>query len=97
MRWGYISMKKVLVTGGTVFVTKTIAEYYVHKGYDVYVLNRGTREQPEGAIHIKADRYDIGDKLKGYKFELVIDNAYKEEDVDLLLDALDECGDYKLN
>lgn len=32
-------MKKVLVTGGTVFVSKYVASYYVEKGYDVYVLN----------------------------------------------------------
>ena len=29
-------MKKVLVTGGTVFVSRYFAEYYVKKGYDVY-------------------------------------------------------------
>ena len=32
-------MKKILVTGGTVFVSRYIAEYYVTKGYDVYVLS----------------------------------------------------------
>ena len=30
-------MKKVLVTGGTIFVSRYIAEYYVAKGYEVYV------------------------------------------------------------
>lgn len=29
-------MKKILVTGGTVFVSRYIAEYYVTKGYDVW-------------------------------------------------------------
>lgn len=87
-------MKKVLVTGGTVFVTKTIAEYYVKKGYDVYVLNRGTKEQPKGVTFIKADRHDIGDQLKKYKFDIVIDNAYTGEEVNLLMDALAECCDY---
>ncbi len=38
-------MKKVLVTGGTIFVSRYIAEYYVAKGYEVYVLNRNSREQ----------------------------------------------------
>jgi len=33
-------MKTVLVTGGTVFVSKYTADYFVKKGYDVYVLNR---------------------------------------------------------
>ena len=36
-------MKKVLVTGGTVFVSRYIAEYYIAKGYDVYVINRNTK------------------------------------------------------
>lgn len=33
------TMKKILVTGGTVFVSRYIAEYYVAAGYEVYVLN----------------------------------------------------------
>ena len=41
-------MKKVLVTGGTIFVSRYIAEYYVAKGYEVYVLNRNSREQSKG-------------------------------------------------
>lgn len=41
-------MKTVLVTGGTVFVSRYIAEYYCAAGYDVYVLNRNTREQSQG-------------------------------------------------
>lgn len=32
-------MRKILVTGGTVFVSRFIAEYYVAKGDEVYVLN----------------------------------------------------------
>ena len=32
-------MKKILVTGGTVFVSRYIAEYYVTKGYDVWLLD----------------------------------------------------------
>ena len=32
-------MKKILVTGGTTFVSKYVAEYFVNAGYEVYVLN----------------------------------------------------------
>ena len=46
-------MKKILVTGGTVFVSRYIAEYYVTKGYDVYVLNRNTKEQSKGEHLLK--------------------------------------------
>lgn len=31
---------KVLITGGTTFVSKFTAEYFVKKNSDVYVLNR---------------------------------------------------------
>ena len=54
-------MKKILVTGGTVFVSRYIAEYYVTKGYDVYVLNRNTKEQSKGVTLIEADRHNLGE------------------------------------
>ena len=87
-------MKKILVTGGTVFVSRYIAEYYVSKGYEVYVLNRNTKEQPEGVNLIQADRHNLGSVLQGYHFDVVIDNGYTSEDVGLLLDALNSYDDY---
>lgn len=45
-------MKKMLVTGGTVFVSRYVAEYFVKAGYDVFVLNRNTRQQSEGVTLI---------------------------------------------
>ena len=89
-------MKKVLVTGGTVFVSRYIAEYYAAKRYDVYVLNRNSREQSEGVTLIEADRHNLGDLLKGYEFDIVIDTAYTANDVELLLDALRCYKDYIL-
>lgn len=89
-------MKKVLVTGGTVFVSRYIAEYYVAKGCEVYVLNRNTREQSKGVTLIQSDRHELGDKLSGYHFDLVIDTGYTAEDVETLLDALDSYDDYVL-
>ena len=64
--------KKILVTGGTVFVSKYVAEYFVKKGYDVYVLNRNTHEQCAGVTLIEADRNQLGDALKGYHFDSVL-------------------------
>ena len=87
-------MKKVLVTGGTVFVSRYIAEYYVAKGFDVYVLNRNTRKQSVGVTLIQADRHNPGDLLKGYEFDVVIDTAYSAYDVETLLDALGSYEDY---
>lgn len=40
-------MKKILVTGGTVFVSKNVAEYFAEKGHEVYILNRDNYEQPK--------------------------------------------------
>ena len=85
-------MKKILVTGGTVFVSRYIAEYYVGKGCDVYVLNRNSKEQSKGVTLIEGDRHDLGEILREYRFDTVIDTAYTSNDVELLLDAL---GDYK--
>ena len=85
-------MKKILVTGGTVFVSRYIAEYYVAKGYDVYVLNRNTKEQSKGVKLIESDRHNLGEILREYRFDTVIDTAYNANDVEMLLDAL---GDYE--
>lgn len=89
-------MKKMLVTGGTVFVSRYIAEYYVDKGYEVYVLNRNTREQSAGVKLIQEDRHNLGDMLKEYHFDVVIDTAYTDKDVDLLLDGLESFDEYIL-
>ena len=85
-------MKKILVTGGTVFVSRYIAEYYVAKGCEVYVLNRNTKKQSEGVALIEADRHHLGEKLRDYSFDVIIDTAYNDEDVESLLNAV---GDYK--
>ena len=88
-------MKSILITGGAVFVSRYMAEYYVKKGWNVYVLNRGSREQSEGVIHIKADRHELGDMLRKYHFDAVLDvTAYNSEDIRHLLDALGEYDDY---
>ena len=87
-------MKRVLVTGGPVFVSKWIAEHFVAMGEEVYVLNRNHRKQPEGVKLIQCDRHQIGDALKNLEFDVVVDTGYTAEDVELLLDALGGCQDY---
>ena len=91
-------MRKLLVTGGTCFVSRFVAEYFVAQGDDVTVLNRGSREQVEGVTLIKADRTDLGDALEGLEFDAVLDIcAYTGEHVTALLDALGDFeGDYIL-
>ena len=88
-------MRNILVTGGTVFVSKYVAEYYAKKGDKVYVLNRNTRPQPENTILIEGDRKKPGDKLKAYRFDVVIDvTAYNGQDIIALCESLGEFGEY---
>ncbi len=88
-------MKKVLITGGTVFVSKFIADYYVKEGYEVNVLNRNSRPQVQGTKLIAANRYHLGDTLKKYEFDAVLDvTAYTKEDIKCLLEALGAFKDY---
>lgn len=88
-------MKKVLVTGGTVFVSRYIAEYYVRKGYEVYVLNRNTRPQSDGVKLIRADRKNLGGVLKKRYFDIVFDvTAYNANDIECLSDGLGGFNDY---
>lgn len=85
---------KILVTGGNVFASRFTAEYF-SKENEVYVLNRGTRRQSKGVVPIIADRHALGDVLKKYSFDAVIDvTAYNSADIDDLLDGLGEFGSY---
>ena len=87
----------ILVTGGTVFVSRAVAEYFVQRGDRVYVLNRGSRQAPSGTTLIQADRRCLGDLLKKYCFDAVLDmTAYSGDDVRSLLDALGDVGQYVL-
>lgn len=86
---------KLLVTGGTVFVSKYISEYFVSQGHKVYVLNRNNHPQPQGTTLIKADRHKLGDTLKTFSFDAVIDvTAYNREDISNILEALGDFKDY---
>lgn len=87
----------ILVTGGTVFVSRYTAEYFASIGHNVYVLNRGNRTQSEKVTPIIADRHFLGNTLKQYVFDAVIDvTAYNDKDTDDLLDGLGKFGKYIL-
>lgn len=90
-----VDMSKILVTGGTIFVSKYIAEYYVKANHEVYVLNRNHRPQIEGVTLIEADRHNLKDTLKSYNFEVIIDvTAYTGEDIYDLLKGLGNFKEY---
>lgn len=89
-------MKKMLITGGTVFVSRRAAEFF-RDSYEVYVLNRGSHPQCGGVKLVEGDRHHLENKLRGLFFDAVLDiTAYEEADVLELLDALDGFGDYLL-
>lgn len=80
---------RILITGGTVFVSRFTAEYFAAAGHDVTVLNRGSRAQSPGVRHLCHDRHDPALDLHGEAFDAVIDvTAYTAGDVDILLNAL---------
>ena len=54
-------MKRMLVTGGTVFVSRFIAEYFLSAG--------NSREQSAGVKPIRADRHALGDVLRRFAFD----------------------------
>ena len=88
-------MRKLLVAGGTEFISRYVANYFAQKGNHVYVLNRGSKPQLPNVTLIEGDRNDLGDKLKGYEFDAVLDiTAYTWEHVENLVNALGKFGDY---
>ena len=85
----------ILITGGTAFVSRTAAAYFARRGDSVTVLNRGNRPQPEGVTSIIADRMALGERLRGRRFDAVLDiTAYTEEHVKALLDSGVQFDDY---
>ncbi len=90
-------MRKLLVTGGTVFVSRYVANWFAQKGDKVYVLNRNSKPQLPNVTLIEGDRNDLGDTLKGYEFDAVLDiTAYTRQHVENLVQALGTIKDYIL-
>lgn len=88
-------MKSLLVTGGTTFVSKYTAKYFIEKGYDVSVLNRNTKAQVEGVTLLECDRAELGLLLKNKHFDVVLDiTSYNAYDINNLLNALDSFNQY---
>ncbi len=65
-------MKRILITGGTVFVSKYVAKYFESKDFEVYVLNRGTKNQIENVKLICEDRKNLGNSIRNYFFDAVL-------------------------
>lgn len=88
---------RILITGGTVFVSRFTAEYFAAKGYAVTVLNRGSRAQSPGVRHLCHDRHNAALALHDEAYDAVIDvTAYTADDVNTLLNALSGTPKYIL-
>lgn len=88
-------MKKILVTGGTTFVSKYVANYFSDREYEVYVLNRNTKPQVNGVKLITGDRHNLGDILKSMYFDIVADiTAYDAQDIIDLYNSLGSFEQY---
>lgn len=55
--------EKMLITGGTVFVSRYAAEFFT-KNYEVYVLNRNSKPQSSGVTLIEADSHNLNNIKK---------------------------------
>jgi len=67
---------KALFIGGTGTISMEISRLAVKKGWDLYLLNRGSKAAPEGVTVIKSDINDTGsvlEKIRGMDFDVVAD------------------------
>jgi len=80
---------KILITGGTTFVSRYAAEHFVSKGEEVFVLNRNSRPQSQGVHLINCDRLNLGNKVANEHFDLILDiTAYTDEHIKALLKSV---------
>ena len=85
-------VQSILIMGGNQFVGKSIGKYFIKEGYKVYLLNRGTRENLQGAIHLKCDRNNI-EEMNETLAELVVDtiidiSCYSKKEIEILQNTM---------
>ncbi|MQA25068.1 MAG: reductase [Micromonosporaceae bacterium] len=84
---------RLLVFGGSVFLSRTVAQQALQRGYDVTCASRGVSgSPPEGARHVTLDRDDPDAmaSLRGERFDAVIDVARRPSQVRHALRALSD-------
>ena len=85
---------KVLFIGGTGFISTAVSRQVIERGWDLYLLNRGTRGRlPEGSHHFRADVNDpteVRRALGDLHFDVVVDwVAFTAADVERDLALVD--------
>lgn len=88
-------MDSILIMGGTVLLSRCVAQLLAADGYRVDILTRGKRPVGYQGIrqHLICDRRDpdsLKQKLSGMQYDYVFDICgFSASDIHLLLDALD--------
>ena len=89
-------MTEILVMGGTEFVSRSLAQFLVARGYTVDIFTRGIKSIKFDGIrnHLKGDRKspeDLRTILADRQYDYVFDiSAYTKEDVESLTDVLNK-------
>ncbi|MCY6960231.1 NAD-dependent epimerase/dehydratase family protein [Clostridium brassicae] len=87
---------KILVMGGTEFVSSSLSKYLISKGYTVDIFTRGIKPIKYDGIrkHLKGDRKSIKDlkaNIANEKYDYIFDiSAYVKEDVQKLIKILNK-------
>lgn len=84
---------RILVLGGSVFLSRTVAQLALQRGYEVTCACRGeSGPLPEGVRHIRLDRDDPDGfaALSGERFDVVVDVARLPTQVRRALAALSD-------
>lgn len=88
-----MSVGKVLIIGGSGFVSGTLARVACEQGHKVWVVTRGQKPLPKGVIPLRADRKDVAAFKAavtgaGVRWDLVVDCiGYEVEDARQDLDV----------
>ncbi|GLZ75212.1 reductase [Actinorhabdospora filicis] len=84
---------RLLVLGGTVYLSRAVAELAAARGHDVTVATRGRNgEPPSGTEHVIADRATVDglSALRGRAFDAVVDVAWIPAHVKNAIEVLGE-------
>lgn len=87
-------MVKVLILGGSGFVSQALAKYLIKRGYETDILTRGIKEVNYLGFrnHIICDRKDrksLKSSLKNKNYDVIFDiSAYSKDDVEILFSCI---------
>lgn len=86
--------ESILIMGGSYFIGKSVVKTFLDHGYDVTVLNRGTRDLPFQSVHsLQSDRNDreqMKQTLAGQHFDYIVDvSGLNQLQMDILCDSID--------